>query len=320
MRILITGGTGFIGKRVVSRLKGSGHQIRCLARRTSEVGPLTAAGAEIVVGDVTDKASVTAAMTGCQRVINLANLFELWIPDRSQYHAVNVEGTRNVLEAALAAGVDKVVHISTMAVYGDAAWPISERSELGPHCASEYARTKREGDEVAWALHREKGLPLVVVMPAAVAGGGDPKATGRYLRRLARGHMPAQILTSHVFPFVYVGDVAEAVVRALEKPGNIGEKYLVSGESMTFGQLNHVVAELSGRHLPLLTFPDWLTVASARACTALADVVGTPPLLDLAFDQVAMMKQGFQIDGTRAARELGFTYTPIREAVREAIA
>jgi len=320
MRILVTGGTGFIGRRVVGRLRASGHELRCLARKTSDAASLLAAGAEVVIGDVTDAASVARASAGCKWVVNLANLFEFWVPDRREYHAVNVDGTRNVMEAALAAGAEKVVHVSTVAVYGDAAWPITETSELGTGCASEYARTKREGDAVAWALHRDKGLPLVTVMPGAVLGAGDPKAAGRYVRNIAQHRQPAQILTRSTFAFVYVGDVAEAIARVLERSGNIGEKYLLVAESVTFGQLNTMISGISGTRLPLLSFPDWLTVASAYACTAFADLVRKPPLLDLAIDQIDLMRQGLRADGSKASRELGFTYTPIRTALQEAIA
>lgn len=320
MKIFITGGTGFIGKRVVQRLSGSGHELRCLARKTSNVALLRDAGAEVVIGDVTDAASVARASEGCQQVVNLANLFELWVPDRRQYQAVNVEGTRNVMEAALAAGVEKVVHVSTVAVYGQTPWPITEDSPLGTRCATEYARSKRKGDEVAWALHRQEGLPLVVVMPAGVLGAGDAKLAGRFVQMLTHRRLPAQVFTRHPFSWVHVDDVALAIERALEKPGNIGQKYLIVGESISFGEFNHLIAELSGARLPVLSLPDWMTVAGAYACTALAGLTKKPPLLDLSVDMVELMRQGFIADGGKAARELGFAYTPIRRALEDEIA
>jgi len=319
MKIFVTGGTGFIGRRVVKRLRCSGHDLRCLARKTSDLGPLRDAGAEVVIGDVTDAASVARAAEGCGWVVNLANLFELWVRDRRQYRAVNVAGTRNVMKAALAAGADKVVHVSTVTVYGQTAWPIREDSPLGTRCATEYARSKREGDAVAWALYREEGLPLVVVMPGGVLGAGDPKAGGRFVEGVAHHRAPARICTRHPFAWVHVDDVALAIDRALEKPGNIGQAYMIVGESMTFSEFYRLISEVSGVPLPILALPDWLATAGAHACTVLASLTGKPPLLDLSVDQVALMRQGFIADGGKAARELGLAYTPIRRALEDEI-
>jgi len=320
MKVFVTGGTGFIGTRVVRRLAGTGHALRCLVREGSDRRAIDEVGAAAVPGDLTGKQSLLAGMAGCDALVNVAAFFDFWVPDRRTYERINVDGTRNVMEAALETGVAKVVHVSTAAVWGNAAWPITEQSELGAECASEYARTKRAGDRVAWELHATRGLPLVVVYPSAVIGPDDPKAAGRYVRQMARGQLPAQILVDRCFSFVDVADVAEAIARALEKPGNIGEKYLVSAENLTWGQINRMICEISGARLPGLTFPDWLTEFNARVLTALANLTKRPPLLDMALDQVQMMRQGFACDGSRAARELGFDYTPIRTALQGAVA
>jgi dihydroflavonol-4-reductase len=319
MKIFVTGGTGFIGTHVVRRLSKKGHELSCLVRETSDTSVLEQLGASLVRGDVTDKESVLRGVGGCEWVVNLANLFEFWVPDRRAYHAVNVEGTRNVMEAAKSAGAAKVVHISTLAVYGNAARPVTEDSELGPECFSEYARSKRAGELLVRELHAEGGLPLVTLYPGGVVGPDDPKAAGRYLRNLLRGKMPAQVLTESVFPWVYVGDVADAVARALEKEGNIGERYLLAAENLTFGEVNRLVSEISGVKLPWLTLPDFMTMAGAYVATAIAGVVRKPPILDMSVDQLSLMGQGLQADGSKAVKELGLTYTPIRAAIEEAI-
>jgi len=317
MKIFITGGTGFIGGRLIKRLSLTGHELRCLVRETSRTGALEKIGVSLVRGDLTDKPSLLRGMQGCDWVINLAGVFEFWLPDRGRYHRVNVEGTRNVIEAALETRISKILHVSTVAVYGDAPWPIREDSPLGTHCASRYAQTKRSGDAVAWSFFERMHAPLVMVFPGAVLGSDDPKAAGRYVRNVMTGTLPAQIVTRSTFAWVYVDDVAEGILRALEREDNIGEKYLLVAENLTFGEINRMSAELAQVRLPRWTMPNWLTMANAHLATTLANVTRKPPILDLAVDQVRLMRQGFRADGSKAREELCLTYTPIRTALKE---
>jgi len=321
MRVFVTGATGFIGGRTAGRLARSGHAIRCLARETSDTGPLETLGAEVTIGDVTDRGSLLEGMRGCDWVINIAAAYSFWLPRKRTYADVNVAGTRNVMECALETGIAKVVHVSTMAVYGKpASLPFKEDSDPGPVRFSEYARTKYEGDLIAWELFKTRGLPLVMVYPGGVLGPDDPKATGDYIRNLINGRMPATVFDDSVFPFVHVRDVAEIIVRAAEKEDNIGEKYLAVAENLTFGQINQMIREIAGITLPRMRMPDSLAMANARFLTLLADIIKRPPLLGMAVDQMRTMKAGAQADGSKAERELGIAYTPIRVAVEEAIA
>ena len=131
--------------------------------------------------------------------------------------------------------------------------------------------------------------------------------------------MPAQVLTKCSFPFVHVKDVAEAIVRALEKENNIGEKYIVSAENLTFGQFNQMIREISGKKLPVLKLPVWTTVMTAYLLTGLSNLIRKPPLWDLSADQVCLMKQDFDMDGSKTSRELGIEYIPIYNGIKEAI-
>jgi dihydroflavonol-4-reductase len=319
MKIFITGGTGFIGSQLVKWMAETDHQLVCLARNTSNIQPLQEVGARIVYGDLNDKASLLKGMQGCDWVANLAGNFTLWEPDRKVYQHVNVQGVHHLMESALQAGIKKVVHVSTAAAFGKTSWPISEESQPGV-CASEYAQTKRAGEESAWQLHREKGLPLVVIYPSAVIGPHDPKAAGRYIKNLVRRRMPAQILPKENFSFVYVHDVCTAIRQALEKEDNIGEKYIVSGANMTWGEINRLICEIAGVPAPRLILPTPVARLMARLLTALANLTKSTPWLDLSIDQVDLMAQGFVIDGSKAERQLGLTYTPIRTALEDAIA
>lgn len=319
MKIFVTGATGFIGARLTGCLLRTGHQLTCLVRPTSDIRALRRPGVRLVVGDITIKSSFLETMRGCDAVIHLAGSIEFWVPDTRVYRTTNVDGTRNVLEAALATGVAKVIHVSTAMVWGKAEWPISEDTPLGPTCASEYARTKREGDLIAWRMHAEQGLPLVGIYPGGALGPNDPKSTGRYIRNYARARLPAQVSTRTMVSLVHVQDVCEAIRRALEKDGNIGEKYLVVSENPTLGEVNQMIAEIAGTRLPRLQIPWWLAIPTAYVLTAVAGLTKRPPLWDLSVDQVALMRQGFRVDGSKVVRDLGLTYTPIRKAIRDAI-
>jgi dihydroflavonol-4-reductase len=319
VKTFVTGGTGFLGTQVVKRLARKQHELICLARETSDTSVLEDSGATVVTGDITDKDCLAVNMQGCQWVVHLASSFVFWVPDRDVYKAVNIDGTRNVMEAALEAGVSKVVHVSTAAAYGSAPWPITEESPVGAVHFSEYARTKYEGDLVAWELYRSSGLPLVAVYPGAVIGANDPKAAGRYIKNMAQRRMPAQVLTDVVFPWVYVGDVAEAILAALEKEGNIGERYLLTGENLTFGEVNRMIGEIAAVPLPRLRLADFVTFAGAYVLTGLSKLTKKPPILDMSVDQIRLMKHGALVDGSKAERELGVVYTPIRDVLREAI-
>ena len=160
MRILVTGATGFIGLHLARRLQGTNHETLCLVRESSDVAELKQMGVTLVKGDVTDKESLVTAMTGCDWIANLANVYSFWEPRNAVFAEVNIDGTRNVMEAALESGVPKVAHVSSVVTYGKpATLPFSEDTQEGPVQFSEYARTKYQGDLIAWQLRDEKGYP-----------------------------------------------------------------------------------------------------------------------------------------------------------------
>jgi dihydroflavonol-4-reductase len=321
MKVFITGATGFIGTHLVKRLVQTEHEMCCSVRKTSNVRALEELGVTLVTGDVTDKASLLEGMRGCDWVINLANIYTLWEPNRQLYTDVNVEGTQNVMECALETDVSKVVHVSTYAVYGKPAdCPFTEECSVGPVRFSEYARTKYEGDLIAWELYEKKGLPLVMIYPGNVLGPGDTKATGQYIQNLIYRRVPATAFHDVILTWVHVRDVAEAIVRAAEKEDNIGEKYLVCGQQLSIREINEMISEISGVPLPNLTFPDWLAMVNATLLTGLANLIKKPPMWGMATDQIRTTKEGCKADGSKAERELGITYTPIRVALEEAIA
>ena len=158
-----------------------------------------------------------------------------------------------------------------------------------------------------------------MVYPGGVIGPDDPKAAGRYIRKIVLGKMPSQVFTSSIFPWIYVKDVADGILRALEKTGNIGEKYLLVSENLTFGEINRILSEISGTRLPRLTLPDSLTMLGAFFFTCLANLTRTSPFLDMSIDQMSLMKNGLKADGSKANRDLGISYTPVRLALEETV-
>jgi dihydroflavonol-4-reductase len=320
MRVFITGATGFIGTYTIRRLAQTEHRICCLVRKTSSVRELEKLGVTLVTGDVTDKASLREGMKECDWVVNLANIYSFWKADKAIYHRVNVEGTRNVMQCALDAAVSKVVHVSTAVVFGKPAdVPFTEESSVGTVRFSDYAQTKYEGDLVAWELYEKRGLPLVMIYPGAVVGAGDPKSTGQYINDFIHRRIPARVFEDSIMTYVHVEDVAESIVRALEKENNIGEKYLVGNCQLSFGEYGKLISEISGVPLPERRFPDTLVMAIAWLRTRIANVKKQPPTRGMCTDQMRTIKEGFRFEGSKAERELGITYTPIRVALEDAI-
>jgi dihydroflavonol-4-reductase len=322
MKIFITGATGFIGKQVLEQLKNTNHELFCLVRKTNPaIERLRSSGVKVIVGDVRDKASLLQGMKGCDWVINLANIYTFWEPDKSVYKTTNVDGTRNVLESALETRVSKVVHISSVVTYGKPAEiPFKEDSKPGPERFSVYAHTKHEGDQIAWDLYKNKGLPLVVVYPCAVLGPGDPKASGAYVSGLVKKTMPATVFKNSILTWVHVKDVAEGIIKAAEKTNNIGERYIIGKYQISLKDFNKLISEISGVSLPLLSMPAFLAMSGAYMLTGISNLIKKPPIWGMSVNQMKTMKEGFRVDGSKAERDLGITYTPINKALEQQIA
>ena len=320
MKILVTGGTGFIGKYVLDKLVNHGHKVRCLVRKSSDLSSIKHLNVELVYGDIRDKESIIRSIKGVDAVIHLANIYEFWIENKKDYWDTNVIGSQNLFEVCVAEGVHKIVHVSTLAVYGNPRDSVfTEESELGKNRYSKYAKSKAEGDKIAWSLYRRKGLPLVIVYPGAVTGPGDTKSTGRYLSDIINKKMPAQVFTNRSLTWVDVRDVADIIVASLEHEKNIGQKYFAAAERLTIGEINKLISELSGVNLPKLILPDVLVLLNARILTFFADILKKSPMLGMSIDQIRTMKHGFMADGTKVEKEFGISYIPIKKSIEDAI-
>ncbi len=321
MKIFITGATGFIGTNLVRLLARTEHQMYCLIRDPGKAGELEKLGAKLIMGDVADKTSLSQGMKDCDWVVNLANVYSFWEPDKRIYTRINVEGTKNVLECALEAGISKVIHVSSVVIFGKPAdCPFTEESPVGPHRFSEYARTKYAGELIAWELYEKKGLPLVVIYPAVVTGSDDHKAFGEYMFNLISKRLPCIVFRNSILTFVHVKDVVQAILKALEKEDNIGEKYLVGKYQYSYKEFNKIISKISGTPLPKIPLPNLMVKVGAAFLTLLANLTKKPPLWQLSTDLTQTQIEGIRCDGSKAERELGISYTPIIIAFEDAIA
>lgn len=321
MRIFITGGTGFIGGHLVRRLAHTEHEMVCLARDPGRATPLARRGAVVVTGDVTDPVSLARGMAGCDAVVHLAAVYSLWERDPRVFEAVNVRGTAHVMDRALQAGVSRVVHLSTAEVFGHAAAsplsPFTEDTPVAPRRDTRYARSKYAGELAAWE-RAHRGLPLVVLYPGAVIGRGDCKPTGRYIHDLVHRRVPFFACPDTVLTVVHVEDVAEAIVAALER--KCGNRYLLGLHQVSFGDLTRMVCEIARVAPPRWPLPDALLLPLAGLLTGVAAVTRRPPPWGLSLDVARLLRRGTRFDGRKAARELGFVYSPIGRALADAIA
>ena len=319
MKIFITGATGFIGTHLVRKLAKTDHDLYCLVRQGSNASQIQEVGATVITGDVTDKKSLLQGIEGCDWLVNLANIYSFWEPKRRLYKEVNVIGTKNVMESAIEKGISKIVHVSTALIYGKPAdGPFTEKSEVGPVRFSEYAQTKYEGDLIAWELFDRQGLPLVVVYPGMVIGPDNPKYGAQLVRNLVERRMPVSAFANKTSSMVYVGDVADVIIAALEKDGNLGEKYLV-GQQILMVEFYQMISEISGASLPKLSLPDRVAMINGYFMTFIANLTKKQPMWGLAVDAMRTANNDLKVDGSKVERELGISYTPIRVALEEEI-
>jgi dihydroflavonol-4-reductase len=251
-KTLVTGGTGFVGRAVVVELLAAGREVRVLARNTKHPG-LAGLDVEVAPGDLRDAASLEQAVAGCESVFHVAADYRLWVPEPEEMYAVNVEGTRNLLTAAAAAGVERVVYTSTVGALGNRGngTPGTEATPVAiDEMVGHYKRSKFLAEQVALEFAGQ-GLPLVVVNPSTPVGPWDsrPTPTGQMLVDYLHSRMPAYLETG--LNLVHVHDVARGHLLAEEK-GRVGEKYILGHENLSLSQIFQILAEISGIPAPTM--------------------------------------------------------------------
>jgi nucleoside-diphosphate-sugar epimerase len=304
MRILVTGGTGFTGKALVQRLLDQGHEVVALDYKEGlKTQELREWGAEVVLGSVTDKDVVRRAMRGVEVVHHLAAAFrEMNVPD-TYYHEVNVGGTRNVLETALAEGVRKVIYCSTCGVHGNVDHPpAGEDAPIQP--ADYYQRTKWEAEPVVREFN-QRGLETVTLRPAAIYGPGDPERFFLIFKRVAKGRFPMFGNGKTYYHPLYIDNLVDAFILAMENGRGNGEAYLIADERyLGIEDLVRRVARALEVEVKIPHLPVWPVVAAGHVCEKVCKPFGiTPPLFPRRVDWYRQ-NRAFKID--KARRDLGY--------------
>jgi len=304
MKILVTGGTGFTGKALVKRLLDEGHQVIALDYKEGlKTRELKEWGAKVVIGSVTDWNTVKRCMEGIEIVHHLAAAFrELNVP-KDYYREVNVEGTRNVLQAAFEQGVKKFVYCSTCGVHGNIDHPPGgEEAQIKP--ADYYQQTKYEAEPIVNAFF-QRGMKTVILRPAAIYGPGDPERFFMIFRRVAQGSFPMFGNGKTLYHPLYIDNLVDAFLLAMEEGRGNGEAYLIADEQyVEIEDLVRKVAQALGVRVSIPHYPIIPVVIAGHVCEKACKPFGiTPPIFPRRVDWFRQ-NRAFRID--KARRELGY--------------
>ncbi|HXV99000.1 MAG TPA: NAD-dependent epimerase/dehydratase family protein [Anaerolineae bacterium] len=315
--ILITGATGFLGRNLCEYLAGQGNCLRALARTSSDTSFLEALGVEVARGDVADAEAVSAAMQGCDYVIHAAAHFRLWGPP-PPFIQTNVEGTRHVLEAALAVGVKKFIHISTIIVVGpqQPGVIITEETPCRPYPTDNYALTKYRGERLAHT-YVDKGLPLVILRLGALYGPYGHYAFNRLFFEEFLHNWRVQVHQGRHFIFpCYVGDAVWAIEAALKR-GQVGQIYNISNQSISHKEANSIVSCLANRSSWRINFPGWMMIEFSRMLEFIALFTRREPFYPKNLEPYVF--NDWIVDFSKAQREFGFVPSTFTEGAQQTL-
>ncbi len=318
MITLVTGATGFIGTALVRQLLDQGDTVRVLSRSDSDRRNLDGLKVEIVYGDLQDTASLHKAVKGCQRLYHVAAHYSLWAPDPQLFYKINVDGTKNLMQIAWKASVERIVYTSTVGALGiptdgrqgNEETPVSLSDMVG-----DYKRSKYLAEQAVVQMARE-GLPVVIVNPSAPVGPRDikPTPTGQMIVDFLKGKMWAYLDTG--MNLIDVEDVARGHILAMEK-GRIGQKYILGHKNMTLREIFEALGKISGIKPPTFKAPYILALSAAYLSQWVSWITQKPPSVPLI--GVKMAKKYMYFDSSKAVRELGLPQSPIEEALEKAV-
>jgi dihydroflavonol-4-reductase len=318
MKALVTGATGFVGAAVARALGAAGWQVRALVRSGSDRSNLQPLAWDVVEGDLADSSSLERALEGCAGLFHVAADYRLGVRDPTQLYRTNVEGTRNILNAARTAGVPRIVYTSSVATIGippDGS-PGEERTPVAEsHMIGHYKRSKYLAEEVARDAAR-MGMSVVIVNPSTPVGPGDikPTPTGQLVLDAASGRMPAYVDTG--LNIVHVDDVAAGHLLAFER-GRAGDRYILGGEDMTLQTILAQIAGLVGRAPPRVRLPYAAVLPVAYLAEGFAKISGRSGRVTL--EGVRMSRKRMFFSSAKAASELGYRWRPPLRAFEDAV-
>jgi dihydroflavonol-4-reductase len=318
--VLVTGATGFVGSAVARALLAQGRSVRVLVRRNSDKSNIRDLAAEQREGSLEDAASLARAITGCGALFHVAADYRLWVPNPEAMYRANVDGTRALMAAALAQGVERVVYTSSVATLGlhDDGTPSDETTPSGlDDMIGHYKRSKFLAEEIVRDMVSTRGLPAMIVNPSTPVGAGDikPTPTGRLIVEAASGRMPAFVDTG--LNVARVEDVAAGHLLAEEK-GRIGERYILGGENLTLREILRRIAAIVGRRPPSIGLPVPALIPVAFAAEAVARVTGKEPFVTV--DSLRLARKKMFFSSRKAIDDLGYAPRPADLAFADAVA
>jgi nucleoside-diphosphate-sugar epimerase len=320
MKIFITGASGYLGFSVLQSALAKGHEVHALVRQPQHFPSFNHPGLFLHGGDITDAVSVQQAMEGCSQVFHLAALSRLEHPKRQQYYSINVQGTYNVLEAALKEGISKLVYTSSCAVFGPSGeHPLTEEDprmvpfendyEISKHCAEQLVKE-----------YVKKGLSAVIVNPPRIYGPGLSTTanpiTSLIGRALKCGFIMIPTNKEVQGNYALISDVTEGHFLAMEK-GKAGERYILGGENISYGDFFETLRQMAAQRIRLISVPGYLMKAAAGLTSATAKVTGrstqfTPRIVSRLLQQRA-------VSSDKAVQQLGYQITPFPQAMSQTI-
>jgi len=318
MDVLVTGATGFVGANVARLLVADGYRVRVLARPVSSLAALEGCPVQVLRGDMLQPDAVARAIEGCARVFHVAADYRLWARDPTEIYRNNVEGTRTVLEACARAGVERVIHTSSIGTLGlprdgtagTESTPVTLEDMIG-----DYKRSKFLAERVA-EEYAARGVPVVIVNPSNPIGPWEvkPTPTGQVILDYLRGRMIGTLDTG--LNLVHVTDVARGHLLAAWL-GRTGEKYILGAENHSLTDIFQMLERITGIRAPRFRVPHELAYVAAVISEGLARVTGHPPRVPLAGVRMARKRMYFSAE--KAVRELGLPQTPVEQALRDAV-
>jgi nucleoside-diphosphate-sugar epimerase len=313
MKYFITGATGFVGGALAKKLREAGHEVHASVRSPEKAKELEALGVRLFKGDVTDKESMRAAMTGVDGVYHVAGWYKVGAKDKSGGIEVNINGTRNVLELMRELKIAKGVYTSTLAINSDTKGKLVDEAYqfTGEHL-SEYDRTKAEAHKIAHDFI-EQGLPLVIVQPGLIYGPGDTSSIRASLLDLFKGRLP-MLPRQTAMCWAHIDDIVDGHILAMQK-GKIGESYIICGEKYELYEAFKLAAQTAGVRAPMAAAPRMMKAMS---------------VLVKPFDAImpeSYTSEGLRViagvtyigDNSKAKRELGYNPRPVSEGWVETV-
>jgi dihydroflavonol-4-reductase len=319
VKAFLTGGTGFIGGRVAAQLRDRGDEVVALARDRSRATDLAKMGCVIVEGDLGDRAHLVEHMKGCDAVFHIAAVYKVGIPrsECPEMHEANVAGTERALDAAIEAGVGRIVYVSTIGYFGNTEGKVvDETYRRAPgDFVSCYDETKYWAHEAA-RKRIDDGAPVIIVQPGGVFGPGDNSEMGTFLRQVVEGKLKFIPYPETGFNLAHVDDIAGGIILAHDK-GRLGESYVIGGEITTIGDAIRKAAEVAGTKPPRITMPGFMIKASIPIAPLVTRMMGMPPNLR----ELIKAADGVTYWATdaKARDELGYSSQPIDKRLKETI-